>query len=55
MGLHSLRDVGTKAQVMLRTAIAPREVHEVDGANDVSMSAVIEEAHQNGTLSVSTM
>ena len=55
MGLHSLRNVGTEAQVMLRTAMAAREMYEVDGADDVSMPTVIEEAHQNGTLSVSTI
>lgn len=55
MRLHSLRNVGTEAQVVLRPAIAPRKMHEVYGADDVPMSTVIEEAHQNGTLSVSTM
>jgi hypothetical protein len=30
-------------------------MHKVDGPDDVPMTTVIEEAHQNGTLSVSTM
>ena len=55
MRLHSLRDVCAEAQVVLRTVITPRKVHQVDRADNVSMPTVIEEAHQNGTLSVSTM
>jgi hypothetical protein len=55
MRLHSLRDVGTEAQIVLRTLITPREMYQVDGADNVSMTAMIEKAHQKGTLSVSTM
>jgi hypothetical protein len=55
MRLDPLRDVGTKTEVVLRTLITPRKMHKVDGADNVSMATVIEEAHQNGTLSVSTM
>ena len=55
MRLHSLRDVGTETHVVLCAAMEAREVNEVDGADDVSMPPMIEEAHQNGTLSVSTM
>ena len=55
MGLHALGDIGTKTEVMLCAAIAPCEMHQIDRADDVSMPTVIEEAHQNGTLSVISM
>ena len=55
MRLHPLRDIGAEAQIVLRTFITPRNMHEVNRADDVSMTAKVIKAHQNGTLSVSTM
>ena len=48
MRLDPLRDIGTETQVVLRSAIAPREMHQINRADDVPMPTVIEEAHQNG-------
>jgi hypothetical protein len=40
---------------MLRSVIAAGEMDQIDRADDVTMPTMIEESHQNGTLSVSTM
>ena len=43
------------AMVVLRTLAAPREMQKVHRADNVPMPTMIEEAHRNGTCSVSTI
>jgi hypothetical protein len=46
MCFNPLRYVGTETQVMLLAVITASEVHEVDRPDDVSVAAMIEEAHK---------
>ena len=45
MCLDARRNVGAESEVMLLAVVTPREMHEVDRADDVSVPPVIEEAH----------
>jgi hypothetical protein len=55
MRLDACWNVRTEAQVVLCAAITASKVDQVHGPDHVTMTAMIEEPHQNGTLSVSTM
>jgi hypothetical protein len=45
MSFHSLGNVGAESQVVLRAVEAAGEVDKVDRSDDVTVTAMVEEAH----------
>jgi len=55
MRLDPLRNIRAESHVVLRAVVTTGKVDQVYGADNVAVPPIVEESHQSGVLSVSTM